>query len=120
MDIPYTVEERSDTGLFNSKLGIWLFLASEVMLFGGLFSAYILLRSGAPVWPPIGEHGSILHMLKETIPHATFNTIDLILSSVTMVMAWVSLKQKDIGKYKMFLGTTIVCAIIFLVVKYFE
>ena len=35
MDIPYTVEERSDTGLFNAKLGIWLFLASEVMLFGG-------------------------------------------------------------------------------------
>ena len=37
MEIPYTVEERPDTGLFNAKLGIWLFLASEVMLFGGLF-----------------------------------------------------------------------------------
>ena len=33
MNIPYTVEERPDTGLANGKLGIWLFLASEVMLF---------------------------------------------------------------------------------------
>ena len=44
MEIPYVVDERPDTGLTNVKLGIWLFLASEVMLFGGLFSAYILLR----------------------------------------------------------------------------
>ena len=90
------------------------------MLFGGLISAYILLRTGAPVWPPIGEHGSILHMLKETVPHATFNTVVLIFSSVTMVMSWVSLKQKDLSKYKVYMGITIVCAIIFLAVKYFE
>ena len=120
MKIPFNEDLRPDTGLYNAKLGIWLFLASEVMLFGGLFSAYILLRTGAPIWPPIGENGSILHMLIETVPHATFNTIVLILSSVTMVMAWVSLKQKDIKKYKIYLGITIICAIIFLLVKYFE
>ena len=34
MQIPYNVEERPDTGLYNAKLGIWLFLASVVMLFG--------------------------------------------------------------------------------------
>ena len=39
MQIPYEVTARPDTGLYNAKLGIWLFLASEVMLFGGLFSA---------------------------------------------------------------------------------
>src|SRR5436309_891106 len=44
MEIPYTVSTRPDTGLWNAKIGIWLFLASEVMLFGGLFSAYIFLR----------------------------------------------------------------------------
>ena len=121
MELPYNSKPRPDTGLYNGKVGIWLFLASEVMLFGGLFSAYILLRAGAPIWPPIGADGhSVLHMLKETVPHATFNTVILILSSVTMVMAWVSLKQKDLSKYKLYLGTTIVCAIIFLVVKYFE
>ena len=66
MDIPYTVQPRPDTGLFNAKVGIWLFLASEVMLFGALFSSYILLRVGADPanWP----HGLL------NIPIGTFNT----------------------------------------------
>ena len=53
MEIPYTVTARPDTGLWNAKVGIWLFLASEVMLFGGLFSAYIFLRLDAEpgIWP---------------------------------------------------------------------
>jgi cytochrome c oxidase subunit 3 len=46
MEIPYTVETRPDTGLTNGKLGIWLFLASEVMLFGALFASYVMLRVG--------------------------------------------------------------------------
>ena len=45
MEIQYIVDERPDTGLTNGKLGIWLFLASEVMLFGGLFSAYVFPAS---------------------------------------------------------------------------
>ena len=44
MEIPYAPTARPDTGLYNAKLGIWLFLASEVMLFGGLFSAYVFMR----------------------------------------------------------------------------
>ena len=51
IEIPYTVHARPDTGLYNGKLGIWLFLASEVMLFGALFSTLMLLRTSAPVWP---------------------------------------------------------------------
>ena len=51
MEIPYTVAVRRDTGLTNGKIGIWLFLASEVMLFGALFASYILIRTGAPSWP---------------------------------------------------------------------
>ena len=50
MQIPYNEELRPDTGLYNAKLGIWLFLASEIMLFGGLFSAYILLRTSNPLF----------------------------------------------------------------------
>jgi cytochrome c oxidase subunit 3 len=49
--IPYTTEPRSDTRVTNVTMGIWLFLASEVMFFGALFSAYALLRVGAPSWP---------------------------------------------------------------------
>jgi len=49
--IPYTIERRADTGVNNVTLGIWLFIASEVMLFGALFSSYALLRVSAPIWP---------------------------------------------------------------------
>ena len=114
MQVPYTVEERPETGLNNSKLGIWVFLASEVMLFGGLFSAYVFLRMAAPA----GEFaywGS-----KLSIPMATVNTLVLISSSVTVIMSWASLKMKDFEKYKMYMGLTLLCALIFLVIKYFE
>ena len=49
--IPYTTTRRVDTGVTNVTMGIWLFLASEVMLFGALFSSYALLRVAAPQWP---------------------------------------------------------------------
>src|SRR6058998_3548864 len=104
MDIPYTVQPREDTGLFNAKLGIWLFLASEVMLFGALFTTYILLRVGAPEWP----HGEL------DVPLATLNTAVLITSSITMVMAWASLVMKNFKKYKMYMGLTFLAGVIFL------
>ena len=109
MDIPYTVAERPDTGLNNVRLGIWLFLASEVMLFGGLFSSYVLLRVGATEWPL----GSTLL----NVPIGTGNTIILIASSMTMVMSWASLKMNDFSKYKLYMGLTILLALVFLVVK---
>jgi len=112
MNIPYTSAARPDTGLYNAKLGIWLFLASEVMLFGALFSTYVLLRVNAPTWP----HG--YEMMN--IPLGTVNTIILIGSSVTMVMSWASLMLKDFKKFKLYMGLTILCAVIFLVNKYFE
>ncbi len=113
IEIPYNVKPREETGLFNAKLGIWLFLASEIMLFGGLFSAYILLRVGSPVWPPSGE----THL---NIPLATLNTFNLILSSWTIVKSWVALKENDIKGFKMFMGITLLCSILFLIIKYFE
>ena len=112
MDIPYTSAPRPDTGLYNAKAGIWLFLASEVMLFGALFSSYILLRVGAleSNWP----HGLL------NIPIGTFNTAVLIVSSVTVVMAWVSLKMKQFGRFKVFQACTVLCALMFLGIKSFE
>jgi heme/copper-type cytochrome/quinol oxidase subunit 3 len=110
VNIPYTVEVRPDTGLTNGKLGIWLFLASEVMLFGALFSTYIILRVGAPEWP----HGELSVLL------GAINTVILISSSVTMVMAWASLKLNDWAKHRLYLIATFVLAGIFLVNKYFE
>lgn len=113
MDIPYTVKARPDTGVFNGKLGVWLLLASEVMLFGALFSSFILIRVGSAVWPPVGTP-------ELNIGIATLNTAVLITSSMTMIMAWSSLVHNQFQKFKRYQGLTILCALIFLVAKSFE
>ena len=110
--IPYTTDVRPDTGLTNPKLGIWLFLASEVMLFGSLFSSYALLRTGAPGWP---DQSTIV-----SVPLATINTFVLISSSVTMVMAWASLNGRRLDRYRLYMAITIALGAVFLVVKGIE
>ena len=112
IEIPYNVQPREETGLYNAKLGVWVFLASEIMLFGGLFSAYILLRVGSPVWPP--------HEIHLNIPLATLNTFNLILSSWTVVKSWVALKENDFSGFKKFMGITLLCSVVFMVIKYIE
>lgn len=112
MDIPYTVQPRPDTGVYNAKVGMWLFLASEVMLFGGLFSAYILLRVAAPegTWP----HGWL------SIPLGTLNTLILALSAVTVLLAWAACKARMFDRYKFFQGITLLLGVIFLGIKGYE
>jgi heme/copper-type cytochrome/quinol oxidase subunit 3 len=111
MDIPYTVTARPDTGLYNAKVGIWLFLASEVMLFGGLFSSYIFLRVGADYPWPVHELNVFLGFV---------NTLVLIGSSVTVLLAWANLKLRNIGAYKVYMIITVLCAGAFMVNKSFE
>ena len=111
-EIPYNVHPRPDTGLYNAKLGIWLFLASEVMLFGALFSSYILLRVGAPEWP---RGWTFLN-----VALATVNTFVLIGSSVTVVLAWANLRLGNLKLGRIFIGLTLACACAFLVIKGFE
>ncbi len=110
MEIPYTVEPRPDTGLYNAKLGIWLFLASEVMLFGALFSTYILLRTGNPNW--------VQHPMD--VPLATLNTMLLISSSVTVVLAWAGLRLKNFAQFRKYGILTLLLAGGFMVIKGFE
>ena len=111
MEIPYIVNPRKDTGLINSKIAIWLFLASEVMLFGGFFSAYVYLRMGADYpWP------------ERTLPvlPGLINTFILIASSVTVVFAWVALKLGNWRQFQIYMAITVACAAIFMVLKGIE
>ena len=82
------------------------------MLFGALFASYILLRVGAVEWP---RGHDILN-----VPLATLNTVILITSSVTMVMAWASLMKKSFGKFKLYQGLTVGLGFGFLIVKAIE
>jgi cytochrome c oxidase subunit 3 len=109
MEIPYTFTARPDTGLYNGKLGIWLFLASEVMLFGAIFTAYLFVRLGADdgAWPD--------HI--QNVWLGLTNTILLLTSSITMVWAWVALKERKFNTYRLALGLTILCGLVFLGIK---
>lgn len=110
--IKYVDKPHPVSGVTNAKLAIWCFIASEIMLFGGLFSAYVLLRVGAVSWP---DAASVLN-----VPLATINTFILISSSVTMVMAWASCALRDFGKFKLYMGLTILLSLAFLVIKFME
>ena len=114
--MPYTIKDHPVTGVYNGKLGIWLFLASEVMLFGALFSTYVLLRVTAPdvgltKWP-VGHEETHLSVLIGTL-----NTFILITSSVTMVLCWAALKKGDFAKGRGLLILTGVLGAIFLIIK---
>ena len=110
--IRYITHPHPVTGVTNAKLGVWCFLASEVMLFGSLFSAYLLLRTGSSSWP---RGSTILN-----VPLATLNTMVLIFSSVTMVMSWASLAMKNFSKYRLYMGLTVLMGFAFLAIKAFE
>ena len=101
------------TGLPNGKLGIWLFLASEVMLFGGIISSYIVLRMGSPSFglPPREMLG---------VPLAMINTFVLITSSVTMVMALASIEKGERNAFAGYLSVTLLLGFIFLGIKSYE
>jgi cytochrome c oxidase subunit 3 len=108
MNVPYTLEPRRDTGVSNTTLALWLFLASEVMLFGALFSSYALLRVAAPAWP------SGRAVLDLTLGGA--NTV--VLLAATM-MAWRA-RNRAVDRAKRFLVLNSALAVVFLAIKSFE
>jgi cytochrome c oxidase subunit 3 len=112
LEIPFNVHPRPDTGVYNGKLGIWLFLASEVMLFGALFSSLILIRTNAAHWPRGWE--------ELNVPLATVNTFVLIASSVTVVLAWANLRLGNFKAGRVYIAMTLLCGLIFMVIKAFE
>jgi heme/copper-type cytochrome/quinol oxidase subunit 3 len=112
MEIPYTATLRPDTGVTNQRLGMGLFLASEVMLFGSLFSAYALLRSGAMSWP---DQSSIVN-----VRLASVNTLVLIASSVVILRAAARLRAGDVAAFRTLMAITAVLGIVFLGIKSIE
>src|SRR5579864_4290286 len=104
-----TMEQQFDT----SKIGMWLFLATEILLFGGLFVGFGLMQSRYPQ-EFIEAHE---HLQR---PLGSLNTIVLLISSFTMVMAVLSAQRSQKQKVVFYLTLTILCACIFLGIKYIE
>ena len=102
----------SATGIPNNKLGMWLFLASEVMFFTGLIAAYIVLRISHPAWP--GPEGHLSKAL------GALNTFILLCSSATMVLAFVEAQRGRQGALRADLLWTILLGAAFLGIKAYE
>ncbi|MDP2724293.1 MAG: cytochrome c oxidase subunit 3 family protein [Bacteroidales bacterium] len=96
-----------------SKMGMWLFLYTELLLFGGLFLVYMVYRS-------LNQTDFLLASFNLNVWMGTANTIVLLTSSMTVAMAISALQMGDAKKSITLLVLTISAALIFLVVKYFE
>jgi heme/copper-type cytochrome/quinol oxidase subunit 3 len=99
--------------VYNLKLGLWVFLLSEVMFFTGLIGSYIILRFAHP--EHFAEPGVVLN-----VPLTAFNTFVLICSSVTMVKAFAAIEQGDQRGLKRWLLATIALGTFFVGVQAFE
>src|SRR3972149_6408139 len=91
------------------KIGVWWFLASEIMMFGGLIASYIVFRLGGSGWgggsaPPRVAPGPI-------------NTLILLTSSLTVVQAFAAAERDDAVALRLYLGLTILGGLAFLGVK---
>ncbi len=106
-------DPHAASGVLSRKLGIWVFLISEIFFFSGLIGGSAALRaSEGSNWPTPGE---VLN-----IPLTSLNTFILIVSSVAVVMALQSLQEGNQRRFKMFLVGTVVLGITFLSIQGIE
>jgi cytochrome c oxidase subunit 3 len=111
-DLAHHFESR-DQQFQSAKLGMWLFLATEILFFGGLFVAYSVYRSNHP---EVFLYGHLF--LDKNL--GALNTVVLIVSSFTIAWAVRAAQLKQIALLKWLLVATMVCAFVFLGVKVVE
>jgi heme/copper-type cytochrome/quinol oxidase subunit 3 len=102
--------ESSSTGLDNRKLGMWIFLASEVMLFSALIGTFLTIKAASP---PDANH--VLN-----VPITAVNTFVLIISSTTVVLGLQSIQDGDKRRLLYFLMATLALGATFLSVQVIE
>lgn len=109
-ELKETVGEKWPTDfLSNQKLGVWIFLMSEILIFGSLIVAYIFVRFSSSSWPVASQVHNVMLGLT--------NTIVLLTSSLAMIFALVSIKAGNIKGLKIGLFSTFGLGVAFLVIK---
>jgi len=114
--LPHTVAHHFDTATQEfqaGKLGFWLFLATEILLFGGLFAAYFYYHQIYPETFVVGGQQLDWKL-------GALNTTVLLVSSWTMAMGVRSAQTSQKKKLLWYCGLTVLGAVIFMVVKFFE
>jgi cytochrome c oxidase subunit 3 len=104
------MEHRDDIG---AKLGMWVFIFTEILLFGGLFLVYAIMRSSFST-----EFHQAAHHLNAFI--GTINTVVLLISSATVAMSITAVQKGNNKLAVILLVITLLCAAVFMVNKYFE
>lgn len=96
-----------------SKIGMWLFIFTELLLFGGMFIVYSVYRYLNP---------DAFHLAGEELNTliGAINTVILLISSMTFAMATTAIRKNNIWLTQQLLSITLMLAIVFLVNKYFE
>ena len=114
--VPHTVAHHFDTPVQEfqaAKLGFWLFLATEILLFGGLFAAYFYYHEMYPETFRLGGQQLSWKL-------GALNTSVLLLSSWTMAMGVRCAQTSQKSKLLMYCGLTVLGAAIFMVIKFIE
>ena len=104
--------ERTSTGLPHLKLAMWLFLASDCLLFGALISTYVLYRGASRVGPYPAEVFDI--------PYTSVSSFVLLASSLTMVLALAAIQRGDQGQLRVWLLATALLGATFVGGQVFE
>ncbi|HVN90415.1 MAG TPA: heme-copper oxidase subunit III [Candidatus Binataceae bacterium] len=106
------IETDSLVSLPASRVALWIFLAGEIMIFGGLVACFMLYRIAAGGWTDEASHVDW--------QVGTINTVVLLTSSLTMILALAAVRRNDQQAVKRFLAVTVALGIAFLGVKAFE
>lgn len=118
LEFPDDIHETS-TGISNPKLGMWIYLASDCMLFGGLISTYLLYKNRPGSIP--GLAGSPLKASELfNIPFTSMTSFILLMSSLTMVLAVNSVMSGDTKRMRLWLGATATLGGLFLAGQVYE
>ena len=111
-DETHGLSHVTSTGISNEKLGMWVFLGSECLLFGGLISTYLLYKDKAVVGPRP-------HDLYD-IPFTSISSFILLMSSLTMVLAVAAIQRDDHRKLRIWLLTTALLGAFFIAGQVYE
>ena len=98
--------EATSTGLPNTKLAMWLFLASDVLLFGALITSYVVYRGRSVVGPFPNDVFDI--------PYTSVSSFVLLASSLTMVLALAAVQRGDLGRMRLWLLATALLGMTFV------
>jgi heme/copper-type cytochrome/quinol oxidase subunit 3 len=99
-------EHETSTGLPSTKLAMWMFLASECLLFGALITTYVLYRNASQVGPYPNDVFDI--------PYTSVSSFVLLASSLTMVLALSAAQHRDFGRMRLWLLTTAMLGMTFV------